>query len=97
MEMVVAQSLAGEPLGGGHPDRTAKSAGNAEPHVVDEDDKDIGRAFRGLHLEAWWRGGVTGVKHRAARRIRLSEREHGAVEARIGGEERAEKGQAERN
>ena len=49
MEAVVAKALGGEAVHGGRGDTSAKGAELAKATVVDEDQKDVGRACGCLH------------------------------------------------
>ena len=80
VELVVAQSLAGEAVGIRHAHRPTEGARHAEAHVVHEDDEHVGRTRGSLDLEARRRLGVAGVEHRAVRVVRLSNRELRPVE-----------------
>ena len=74
MELVVAQTLAGERVDGRHVDRAAEGARLAETHIVEQNDQHIGRIGRRFRLEAWWRGGVARVEGGDRRVCRFRDR-----------------------
>ena len=67
VELIVAQPVRGETLGGRHAHRSAESTGHAEAHVVHEDDEHVRRSCGRLDLEARRRCGIAGVEHCAVR------------------------------
>ena len=80
VELVVAQSLVGEAVGGRHAHRSAEGARHAEAHVVHEHDEHIRRARGRLDLEARRSLGIAGVEHRAVRVVRFRDGQHRPVE-----------------
>ena len=59
MKAVEAQALPGQAVDVWHRNRPARSARLAEPEVVDQDDHDLGRAFRRVHVESRGRHGFS--------------------------------------
>ena len=80
MELVVAQPFVGERLDRRHVDRAAEGARLAEPHVVDEDDQHVRRAFGRLDLETRRRRRVARIEFGVDGRLGLGDRQDRAVQ-----------------
>ena len=75
-EIVVAQPGLGQTIQRRHLDRPAERRYVAEAHVVEQDDDDVGCAFRRLHLEPRRSFGVARIKLGDRRIRRLGNRQH---------------------
>ena len=80
VELVEAQALAGQPVGGGHVDGPTEGTRHAEAHVVDEHDQHVRRALRRPHFESRGRSRVPGVEFGLVRIVRLPDRQRGAID-----------------
>ena len=79
VEFIVAQPIIRQCLHCGHVDGSAKGAGLAEAHVIDQHDQHIRRLVRRPDLKSrWWRG-VPRVELGAVRVLRFRQRQHRAV------------------
>ena len=80
MEVVVAETLVGEPFNGRHMDGPAERAGHAEPHIVDQYDEHIRRVSRSLHFKARRSRRLAGVERGDRRALGFRNRQYRPIQ-----------------
>ncbi len=85
VEVVVAQPVLREAVERLGLDGPAERTGRAEAQVVDQHDDHVGRALRGLDVEGRRHLRLARVNLGIGRPLGLGDRQHGAVERRLGG------------
>src|SRR6266487_5848914 len=79
MKAVISQAVGSQLIQRRHPARAAECARLSEPDIVEQNDDDVRRSFRGFHFKARRRFGITSVKFRDGWRLRLGDRKHGPI------------------
>src|SRR5437016_2963395 len=81
MKVVIAQAVGGQLIQRRHLARSTKRTRLAEADVVEQNNDHVRRSPWGFDLKTWRRFGVPRVKLRNGWRLRLGNRQNGAIEA----------------